>query len=149
MQNKLPNIATLPSRPSVDNVSRPITKMAYESNNTISMMTKKTVVEPIRQKKLSEQLQQIFPDVDQTIKKESETFKEWSRDLDEIIEKLGKSSESDESFDQVTFKFEFYTGGRNSKHDSFVKKYRLTNENLEFVGFLQSDFCKEMQSNDL
>ena len=122
MQNKLPNIATLPSRPSVDNISRPITKMAYESNNTISMMTKKTVVEPIRQKQLSEQLQQIFPDVDQTIKKESETFKERSRDLDEIIEKLGKSSESDESFDQVTFKFEFYTGGRNSKLDSFVKK---------------------------
>ena len=149
MQNKLPNIATLPSRPSVDNISRPITKMAYESNNTISMMTKKTVVEPIRQKQLSEQLQQIFPDVDQTIKKESETFKERSRDLDEIIEKLGKSSESDESFDQVTFKFEFYTGGRNSKLDSFVKKYGLTNENLEFVGFLQSDYCKEMQSNDL
>ena len=112
-------------------------------------MTKKTVVEPIRQKQLSEQLQQIFPDVDQTIKKESETFKERSRDLDEIIEKLGKSSESDESFDQVTFKFEFYTGGRNSKLDSFVKKYGLTNENLEFVGFLQSDYCKEMQSNDL
>ena len=91
----------------------------------------------------------FFPDVDQTIKKESETFKERSRDLDEIIEKLGKSSESDESFDQVTFKFEFYTSGQNSKFDSFVKKYGLTNENLEFVEFLQSDYCKEMQSNDL
>ena len=92
----------------------------------------------------------FFPDVDQTIKKESETFKERSRDLDEIIEKLGKSSESDESFDQITFEFEFFTGGRNSKFDSFVQKYGLTNENLEFVDFLQSDYCKEiMQSNDL
>ena len=60
LQNKLLNIAPLPSRPSVDNISRPITKMADESNNTISIMTKKPVVEPIRQKQLSEQLQQIF-----------------------------------------------------------------------------------------
>ena len=124
--------------------------MADESNNTISITPKKSVVEPIGQKQLSEQLRQIFPDVDQTIKKESENFKEKSRDLDEIIEKNGKSSESDESFDQVTFEFEFFTGGRNSKFDSFVKKYGLTNENLEFVDFLQSDYCKEiMQSNDL
>ena len=150
LRNKLLNIAPLSSRPSVDNFSRPITKMADESNNTISITPKKTVVEPIGQKQLSEQLRQIFPDVDQTIKKESENFKEKSRDLDEIIEKNGKSSESDESFDQVTFEFEFFTGGRNSKFDSFIKKYGLTNENLEFVVFLQSDYCKEiMQSNDL
>ena len=45
---------------------------------------------------------------------------------------------------------EFFTGGRNSKLDSFVKKYGLTNENLKFVDFLQSHYCKEiMQSNDL
>ena len=62
--------------------------MADESNNTISITPKKTVVEPIGQKQLSEQLRQIFPDVDQTIKKESENFKEKSRDLDEIIEKM-------------------------------------------------------------
>ena len=45
---------------------------------------------------------------------------------------------------------EFFTGGRNSKFDSFVKKYGLTNENLKFVDFLQSHYWKEiMQSNDL
>ena len=110
--------------------------MADESNNTISITPKEPVVEPIGQKQLPEQLQHIFPDVDQTIKKESETFKERSRDLDEIIEKLGKSSESDESFDQVTFEFKFFTGRQNSKFDSFVKKYGLANENLEFAGFL-------------
>ena len=97
MRNKLLNIAPLSSRPSVDNFSRPITKMADESNNTISITPKKPVVEPIGQKQSSEQLRQIFPDVYQTIKRESETFKERSRDLDEIIEILGKSSEFDES----------------------------------------------------
>ena len=106
MRNRLPNIAPLPSRPSADNFSRAITKMADESNNTISITPKEPVVEPIGQRQLSEQLQQFFSDVDQTIKKESKTFKERSRDLDEIIEKLGKSSESDESFDEVTFEFE-------------------------------------------
>ena len=82
-----------------------------------------------------------------------ETFKERTRDLDEIIKKLGKSSKSsksDNSFDQVTFEFEFFNGGRNTKFDYFTKKIGVTNENLEFVDFLQSDYCKEiMQSNDL
>ena len=53
-------------------------------------------------------------------------------------------------FDQVTFEFEFFNGGRTTKLDSFTKKFGLTNENIEFVDFLQSDYCKEiMQSNDL
>ena len=37
LRNKLPNIAPLPSRPSVDNFSRPITEMTDEKNNTISI----------------------------------------------------------------------------------------------------------------
>ena len=56
LRNKLPNIAPLPSRSSVDNFSRPITKMADESNNTISITPQKPVVEPIGQNQLSEQL---------------------------------------------------------------------------------------------
>ena len=67
LRNKLPNIAPLPSRLSVDNFSRPVTRIADESNNTIFITPKKTVVEPIGQKQLSEQLRQICPDVDQTI----------------------------------------------------------------------------------
>ena len=69
--------------------------------------------------------------------------------MHEAIEKLSKSKDT-ESFDQVTFKFEFFTGGQNSKFDSFVKKFGLTNENLQFVDFLQTDYCKEiMHANDL
>ena len=42
LRNRLPNIATLPSRPSVDNFSRPITEITDEKNNTISITPKKT-----------------------------------------------------------------------------------------------------------
>ena len=38
----------------------------------------------------------------------------------------------------------------NLKFDSFVKRFGLTNENLEFADFLRLDHFKEiMQSNDL
>ena len=37
---------------------------------------------------MSQQLQSIFPDADQTIKQELQTFKEKIGDLDQIIEKV-------------------------------------------------------------
>ena len=98
---------------------------------------------------MSQQLQKIFPDVDSTIQKTSETFKERSEDIDELIKKIGKTDES-KSDEQLTFEFEFFTGGVNQKFNSFVKTYGLTNENMQFVDLLQSDYCKEvLQSNDL
>ena len=129
LRNRLPNIAPLPSRPSDNNFSRPITEMIDEKNNTISITPKKPVLEPIGKRQLSKQLQGIFPDVDETIRKESENFKERSQHLDEIIDKLSKPSDYDEN-DQVTFEFQFFTGGVNTKFDSFVKRYGLTNENI-------------------
>ena len=60
LRNKLPNIAPLPSRPSVDNFSRPITEITDEKNNTISITSKKRVLEPIGQRQLSQQLQGFF-----------------------------------------------------------------------------------------
>ena len=51
---------------------------------------------------------------------------------------------------EATFEFGFSTGGENSKFNSFVKRFGLTTENMDFVNFLQSDFCKEiLQQNDL
>ena len=79
LRNRLPNIAPLPSRLSVDNISRPITEMTDEKNNTFSITPKKTVLEPIGQRQLSEQLQGIFPNVDETIKKASETFEKEAK----------------------------------------------------------------------
>ena len=151
LRAKLSHLAPLPSKPKIDNFSRPLTKIVDESNNTISLTPKKPRVEITGQKQLSKQLQKLFPDVDETIQKESETFKERTLELDEIIEKLGnKSAQSEDPFDEVTFEFEFFNGGKNAKFDSFTKKFGLTNENIEFVDFLQSDYCKEiMQANDL
>ena len=68
LQNKLPTIAPLPSRPNIDNISRPITEITDEKNNTISITPKKPVLPPIGQKQLSKKLQKMFPDVDETIK---------------------------------------------------------------------------------
>ena len=126
-RNKLPNIAPLPSLPNVDNFSRPITEITDENNNTISITPKNPVLPPIGQRQLSQQLQKFFPDVDSTIQKTSETFKDRSEDIDELIKKIVKTDES-ESDEQVTFEFEFFTGGVNQKFNSFVKRYVLTNE---------------------
>ena len=73
---KLSHLAPLPSKPKIDNFSRPLTKIVDESNNTISLTPKKPHVEITGQKQLSKQLQKSFPDVDETIQKELETFKE-------------------------------------------------------------------------
>ena len=61
--------------------------MTDEKNNTIAI-TPKRPVPKIEERNLSEQLQSIFPDVNETITKESETFKEKIEDLDTIIEKV-------------------------------------------------------------
>ena len=51
---------------------------------------------------------------------------------------------------EATFEFEFFSGGKNSKFDSFVKKFGLTTENINFIDFLQSEYCKEiLQNNNL
>ena len=134
LKNRLPNTAPLPSRPSVDNFSRPITEITDEKSNNISITPKKPVLPPIGLWQLSQQLQTFFPDVDSTIEKTFETFKERSEDNDKLIKKF---SETDESGDQVTFEFEVFTGGENQKFDSFIKRYGLANENMGFVDFLQ------------
>ena len=136
LRNRLP-IAPLLSRPIVDNFSRPITEITNEKNNTISITPKKPVLPPIGQKQLSTELQKIFPDVDKTIQETAETFKERHDDIDELVKKVSSTEDS-----EITFEFEFFIGGTNAKFDSFVKKFGLTNENIDFVDFLQSDFCK-------
>ena len=71
----------------MDNFARPVTQITDKKNNTIAI-TPKRPVPKIEETNLSKQLQSIFPDVDQTIKRESETFKEKIDDLDKIIEKV-------------------------------------------------------------
>ena len=147
MRNKLPNIAPLPSKPTIDNFARPITQITDEKNNTIAI-TPKRPLPKIEERNLSQQLQSIFPDVHEIIKEESETFKEKIEDLDEIINKV--SNIDNDQDEQKIFEFEFFTGGTNQKFDSFVQKFGLSSENLEFLDFLQWDYCKEiLENNDL
>ena len=95
----------------------------------------------IEEKSLSQQLQSIFLDVNEIINEESETFKEKIEDLDEIINKV--SNIDNDQDEQKIFEFEFFTGGTNQKFDSFVQKFGLSSENLEFLDFLQWDYCEE------
>ena len=87
LRNKLPNIAPLPSKPTIDNFARPITQITDEKNNTIAI-TPKRPVPKIEERNLFQQLQAIFPGVNETIKEESEIFKEKVEGLDEIINKV-------------------------------------------------------------
>ena len=145
LRNKLPNIAPLPSKPAIDNFARPITQITDEKNNTIAI-TPKRPLPKIEERNLSQQLQSIFPDVNEIIKEESETFKEKIEDLDEIINKV--SNIDNDQDEQKIFEFEFFTGGANQKFDSFVQKFGLSSENLEFLDFLQWDYCKEILENN-
>ena len=122
LRNKLRNIAPLPSKPTTDNFARPITQMTDEKNNTIAITPKRTVPK-IEERHLSEQLQSIFPDVEETTTKESETFKEKIEDLDRIIEKV--SNIEDDQDEQKMFEFEFFTRGFNQKFDSFVWNFEI------------------------
>ena len=115
--------------------------MINEKNNTIAI-TPKRPVPKIEATNLSEGLQSVFSDVDQAIKKESETFKERIEDLDEIILKISKIS--DDENEQKIFEFEFFTGGFNQKFDSFAHSKGLSTENEEFIDFLQWDMCKQI-----
>ena len=142
LKNKL-----LTSKPTIDTFARPITQITDEKNNTTAI-TPKRPVPKIEERNLSQQLQSIFPDVNETIKEESETFKEKIEDLDEIINKV--SNIDDDQDEQKIFEFEFFTGGTNQKFDSFVRKFGLSSENMEFLDFLQWDYCKEiLENNDL
>ena len=110
-------------------------------------MTKRRLLK-IEEKNLSQQLQSIFPDVNEITKEESETFKEKIGDLGEIINKV--SNIDNYQGETKIFEFEFFTGGTNRIFDSFVQKFGLSSENLEFLDFLQWDYCKQiLENNDL
>ena len=82
--------------------------------------SKKAPLPRIGQKQLSQELNKIFPDVDNTIKEKADNFKKRTLDIDELVEKVGRDEKP-----EATFEFQFFSGGKNSKFDSFVKKIRF------------------------
>ena len=143
LRNKLPSIDPFLSLPNINNFSRPITDVVDETNKTIEITPKKNILPPIGQKQLSEELHQIFPDIDDKIKEKDSSFKEGTENIEELIEKISKNEES-----ELTLEFEFFNGGKNLKFESFCNRYGLTAENAEFFRFLQSEYCKKILQNN-
>lgn len=135
LRNKLASIDPFPSLPSINDFSRPITDVVDEKNKTIEITPKKILLPPIGQKQLSEELNKIFPDVDDTIKEKENSFKKRMQNIQELVEKIGRNEES-----ELIFEFEFFNGGTNSKFESFIKRFGLTTKNRQFVNFLQSEY---------
>ena len=138
LRNKLPNIGPLPSKPSVDNFSRPITQITDEKTNTIAMTPKKSVLPQIKQKQLSEQLEGTFPDVDQTIQKQSETLKERIENVEELIDTFTKSNDYNAD-EQEVFEFELFIGGENQKFN-----YLFKNSVLQLRIWNFQIFCRQI-----
>ena len=126
LQNRLPNLVRLPSRRTIDNFARPLTRIIDEESNTIEITPKKPTPD-INETNLSEQLQEIFPNVNEVIKKYFEGFKEKNGDLNEILNKIGK--DDDDENDQKLFEFEFFTGGKNLKFGRYIRNFGLSSDN--------------------
>ena len=108
LRNRLPNIAPLPSRTSIDNFARLLTRIIDDKSNTIKITPKKSTPN-INETNLSKQLREIFPNVNEDIKEDSNDLKEKIDDLNEMLDKIGKGEDED---DQKLFEFEFSTGGK-------------------------------------
>ena len=84
-----------------------------DEKNNTIAITPKIPVPKIEERNLSGQLQSTFPDV------------------------------HDNQDEQKIFEFEFFTGGTNQKFDSFVLKFGLSSENMEFLDFYSGIIIKK------
>ena len=74
LRNRLPNIAPLPSRTSIDNFARLLTRIIDDKSNTIKITPKKSTPN-INETNLSKQLREIFPNLNEVIKEDSNDLK--------------------------------------------------------------------------
>ena len=49
---------------------------------------------------------------------------------------------------KMMFEFEFFTGGKKPKFDKYIRNFGLRSDNLEFLDFIQSEYCKEILENN-
>ena len=91
----------------------------------------------IEEKNLSEQLQKLFPDVDQKVNEKEKDFKLDIENLSQVLSEIGKS-------EIVLFEFEFFHGGQNEKFSEIIHSLAPTTDNLEFLDFLQRDVCNKV-----
>ena len=103
LRNRLPNIAPLPSIPSIDNFARPLTQIVDDKSNTIEITPKKPAPD-INETNLSQQLQEFFPNVNEVIKEDNDKPKERIDDLNEILTKICKGGdENDQNYLNLNF----------------------------------------------
>ena len=131
---QLPDV---PETPILDEFARPLTRIG-EDGKTIEITPK---TQEIEEKNLSEQLQQLFPDVEKINKEKEKEFNIETENLTEILSKIGKSA-------VVPFEFEFFSGGKNEKFAEIVRSLAPSTDNLEFLTFLQSDVCKKILTHN-
>ena len=83
-----------------------------DKKNAINIIPKKTHLEEAN---LSEQLTQIFHNLDDIKDEGDQTFKETVENLTETLSKISE--------DDTSFEFEFFTGGRNEKFDEYIRGF--------------------------
>ena len=119
-------------KPIIDTFSRLLTPMLDGQTIEITPKTKE-----IEEKNLSEQLQKLFPDIDQKVNEKEKDFKLDIENLSQVLSEIGKS-------EIVPFEFEFFHGGQNEKFSEIICSLAPTTDNLEFLDFLQSDDCRNI-----
>ena len=82
-----------------------MTRTLDDKTNTIEITLKKSTPS-INEINLSKQLQEVFPNVNEVIKEDSNNdFKEKIDNLNEILSKIGKDNDEN---DEKLFEFEFF-----------------------------------------
>ena len=136
---KLPSVpdTVLGSEPhektaAVDSFARPLTKML--DGETIEITPKAEITE---EKQLSENLQNLFPDVEKIL--EDNKKADVKIDLENLSQTLSAIGNQ-----ILPFEFEFFNGGPNEKFRDIIRSIDSSSNTLEFLDFLQGKICKKI-----
>ena len=117
-----------------------------KESNVIEMIPKKKEKQDLDKYDLhlSEQIPKLFPEVEN----DSVNYFSQDNDNDQKINEL-PMSELTESLSkigkgEVAKKLQFFEGGQDKKIEDKVKLIGLTADSMEFLEFLQSDFCQQI-----
>ena len=90
------------------------------------------------EKQLSEQLQSLFPDVEETLADNSKA--DVKVDIDNLSQTFTETGNSE----IIPFEFDFFNGGKNEKFRENLVPFAPNTETIEFIDFLESDVCKKI-----
>ena len=138
-----------PQSPTVEslktNFDCPTTNLIDKANNVIEMIRKTEKQDLDRHDlHLSEQLSKPFPEVEdgdgKYVSQDNNDDQKINElpipELTEILSKIDKG--------EAPKQLEFFEGGQNKEFEGKVKLIDLLTDSIEFLEFLQSDFCQEI-----